>query len=56
MKIILSLIGLWVWSIIKICLIGFIFSLIWPDIQPDTVISVALLYSVVTTLYKVFKK
>jgi hypothetical protein len=56
MKIILSLIGLWVWSIIKICFIGLILSLIWPNIQPDTVISVALLYSVVTTLYKAFKK
>jgi hypothetical protein len=56
MKTILSLVGLWVWSIIKICFIGFILSLIWPNIQPDTVISVALLYSVITTLYKVFKK
>ena len=56
MRTLLVIIFSWVWSIIKVCIIGFILILIWPDIQPDTVISIALLYSVITTFYKAFKK
>jgi hypothetical protein len=56
MKTILTLIGLWVWNILKVCFIGFILSLIWPNIKPDTIVSAALLYAVAITLYKSFKK
>ena len=56
MKILLALIGGFIWNILKAIMVYILLSLIWPDIETDTVLAVIALYSVVMTIYKVSTK
>ena len=56
MKTILALIFGFIWGIIKVLIVGFILSLIWPDIELQIVVSLIALYAVVKMIYKAFKK
>jgi len=56
MKTILYLIAGFIWNIIKAVLVFIVLSLIWPDIETETVLSLIALYSVIMMLYKAFKK
>lgn len=56
MKTLFILIAGWIWNIIKAILVYLILSLIWPDIETETVLAVITLYTVVTTIRNVIKK
>jgi len=56
MRLLLILIFGWIWNILKVLFVGFILSLIWPDIELETVVALMTLYAVIMMIRKAIKK